>query len=200
MAEPSLSSELFGSLPKEDSVESWTIAGSGGSIAEIITYGGIVRRLLAPGRDGQFTDVFLGFNQLQTYLEDRANFGAIFGRVAGRISGSQVHVEGRIHELSANKGTNHLHGGYEGFNRKLWMAAPFVEAQNRPSLRLEYLSQDGEESYLGSAHVSFVYTVTPDNCLLIRSKAISDRTTPFSFTYHLLFQSRRRRCGIDCAT
>lgn len=195
MATASLSSEIFGSLPTGESVEAWTIAGAGGLVAEILTYGGIVRRLFVPGRNGQLDDVALGFDQLESYLEDRAYFGAIVGRVAGRIPRARFILEGKTYELSANEGANHLHGGPDGFNKKRWKATPWVQDQDRPSLRLEYFSPDGEEGYPGSVHVAVTYTVTPDNSLLIRSEATSDRTTPFSLTYHLYFNLAGESAG-----
>ena len=138
-------SRCFGHLPTGESVESWTITGSGGLVAEIITYGGILTKLLVPGLHGNVDDVVLGFNRLDPYLTDRAYFGAIVGRVAGRIPHAGFILEGKIYELTRNEGANHLHGGFEGFNRKLWRATPGVERQDRPSLRLESFSQDGEE-------------------------------------------------------
>ena len=195
MATASLSSEIFGSLPTGESVESWTIAGAGGLVAEILTYGGIVRRLFVPGRNGRLDDVVLGFNQLDSYLEDRAYFGAIVGRVAGRIPRARFILEGKTHELAANESTNHLHGGRAGFNKKRWKATPCVQDQDRPSLRLEYFSPDGEEGYPGSVQVAVTYTVTPDNSLFIQSEATSDRTTPFSLTYHLYFNLAGESAG-----
>ena len=180
-------SRCFGHLPTGESVESWTITGSGGLVAEVITYGGILTKLLAPGLNGQFDDVVLGFNRLDPYLIDRAYFGAIVGRVAGRIPDAKFILEGQIYELTRNEGVNHLHGGFEGFSRKLWRATPGIEHQDRPSLRLEYFSQTGEEGYPGSVNVAVTYSVTPENVLQIRSEASSDQTTPLSLTFHPYF-------------
>jgi len=181
------SSRCFGHLPTGESVESWTITGSGGLVAEIITYGGIFTKLLVPGLHGNVDDVVLGFNRLDPYLTDRAYFGAIVGRVAGRIPCARLNLEGKTYELTRNEGVNHLHGGLEGFSRKLWRATPCVEQQDRPSLRLEYFSRNGEEGYPGSVQVAATYSVTPENVLQIRSEASSDQTTPLSLTFHPYF-------------
>ncbi len=188
MAAAFLSSQCYGYLPTGAPVDAWAISGSGGLVAEIITYGGIVRRLLAPGRNGQLDDVVLGFNQLETYLKDRAYFGAVIGRVAGRIPHARFQFEGKIYELTSNDGTNHLHGGLDGFNRKFWRATPGGGPRDRPPLRLEYSSPDGEEGYPGSVNVSVTYTVTPENVLLIWSGATTYRTTPLSLTFHPYFK------------
>jgi aldose 1-epimerase len=180
-------SRCFGHLPTGESVESWAITGSGGLVAEVITYGGILTKLFAPGLNGHVDDVLLGFDRLDPYLADRAYFGAIVGRVAGRIPRARLILEGKTYELTQNEGTNHLHGGSEGFSRKLWRATPGVEQHDRPSLRLEYYSQNGEEGYPGSVEVAVTYSVTPENVLQIRSEASSDQTTPLSLTFHPYF-------------
>ncbi|HEV2276250.1 MAG TPA: galactose-1-epimerase, partial [Acidobacteriaceae bacterium] len=87
---------------------------------EAITFGGIVTRLLVPDRQGQFADIVLGYADLNPYLDDRAYFGAIVGRVAGRITGARFSLDGRLYNLSSNEPPNHLHGGAIGFNRRLW--------------------------------------------------------------------------------
>ena len=48
------------------------MGGSGGLVAEVITYGAIISRLLVPGRDGRVTDVVRRFyDRLESYLADR---------------------------------------------------------------------------------------------------------------------------------
>jgi len=187
MAVASLSSQPFGHLPGGESVEAWSISGWGGLVVEIITYGGIIRKLLAPGRDGRLDDVVLGFNRIESYLDDQAYMGAVIGRVAGRIPGARLLLDGNTYELTRNEGRNHLHGGFQGFNRKLWRVASLDESQHAPSLRLECFSPDSEEGYPGSVSVSVTYTVTPENVLRIRSEAVSERTTPLSLTFHPYF-------------
>src|SRR3974390_3155743 len=110
MASP-ISSRHYGVLPTGQPVEAWTLAGSGGIVLEAITLGGIVTRLLVPGRDGALDDVVLGLSNLESYLAGHPFFGAITGRVAGRITGAAFTLDGRTCELARNDGPNHLHGG-----------------------------------------------------------------------------------------
>ena len=88
-------SRTFGFLHDGESVEAWTLCGQGGLVLEIITYGATVTRLLAPDRDGRLVDVVLGFNNLDSYLADRAYIGAIIGRVAGRIPEPALILKGK---------------------------------------------------------------------------------------------------------
>ena len=184
---PSISTRAFGVLPSGQTVEAWTLTGRGGLESEAITYGGIVTRLLAPDRNGNPGDVVLGFNDLDSYLNGHPYFGAITGRVAGRIADAAFTLEGKTYQLARNDPPNHLHGGVAGFDKRLWHAAPVDRNDGAPSLRLRYDSPDGEEGYPGNVHVTVTYTVTNRNEFLIETEAISDRTTPLSLTHHSYF-------------
>jgi aldose 1-epimerase len=187
MASP-ISSRTFGVLPNTGkTVEAWTLTGRGGLELEAITYGGIVTRLLAPDRNGIAGDLVLGFNDLDSYLGGHPYFGAITGRVAGRIANSAFTLDGSTYQLARNDPPNHLHGGIKGFDKRLWHAAPVDRADGAPSLRLSYDSPDGEEGYPGNVRVAVTYTVTDQNEFLIESEAVSDRTTPLSLTHHSYF-------------
>jgi aldose 1-epimerase len=185
--EPALTSRRFGVLPTGEPVDAWTLKGHGGLEVEVINYGGIVRRMLAPGRDGAFDDVVLGFNDLEPYLARHPYLGAITGRVAGRIAHAAFNLEGRTYRLAQNDGPNHLHGGLVGFDKRLWEATPVDRADGAPSLRLTYSSPDGEEGYPGNVQVAVTYTVTDENVFVIETEATSDRTTPLSLTNHSYF-------------
>ena len=183
----SITSRAFGFLSDGKAVEVWTLCGQGGLVLETITYGATVTRLLVPDRDGHMADVVLGFNDLDSYVADRAYFGAVIGRVAGRMAGAQFTLEGKTYELARNDFPNHLHGGVEGFNKKTWIASPTTRRGGAPSLRLTYCSPDGEEGYPGMVTAAVQYTVTDDNTFLVETKAISDQPTPLSLTVHPYF-------------
>lgn len=183
----SVAVRCFGHLPGGGPVEAWTLTGAGGVVAEIIAYGATVTRLLAPDRQGRLADVVLGFAGFEPYRANRAYMGALVGRVAGRISGGRFSLDGRTYELPRNEGTNHLHGGIEGFDKKVWIASPVIRGDGAPSLRLRYRSPDGEEGYPGAVDVSVTYTVTDGNALLVETEAVAARPTPVNLTQHSYF-------------
>jgi galactose mutarotase-like enzyme/predicted dehydrogenase len=194
MASP-LQSRSFGTLPTGEPVEAWTLTGAGGLVLEAITYGGIVTRLLAPGRRGRLADVVLGYAELASYVDDRCYFGAIVGRVAGRITNARFELDGEVYRLEANDAPNHLHGGTGGFSGRLWAATPVERADGAPSLRLARRSADGEEGYPGNVDVAVTYTVTADNRFLIETEAATDRPTPFALTHHSYFNLAGENAG-----
>jgi aldose 1-epimerase len=182
-----ISSRIYGVLPSGQPVAAWTLAGRGGLVLEVITLGGIVTRLLVPGRDGVLDDVVLGLNNLESYLSGHAHFGAITGRVAGRITGAGFTLDGHAYRLACNDPPNHLHGGVCGFDKRIWEAEPVHRADGAPSLRLAYRSPDGDEGYPGNVDVTVTYSISDDNTFLIESEATSDRMTPLNLTHHSYF-------------
>lgn len=176
-------SRLFGSLPTGEDVEAWTLLGAGGLLLEAITYGGIVRRLVLP--DG--TDVVLGFDSLAPYLAGHPFFGAIIGRVTGRLTGARFTLDGTTYSLPANDGDNTLHGGPVGFDKRLWNATPRVSADGTPSLRLHHVSPDGDQGFPGTLDVTIDYSVTADNTFVIESAVTTTKPTPVSLAHHSYF-------------
>ena len=192
---PSVAVRTFGYLPGGAPIEAWTLRGAGALVAEIITYGATVTRLLAPDQHGRLADVVLGFDNLDSYRSHGAYFGATAGRVAGRITGAHFCLDGSTYELARNDGPNHLHGGREGFDKKVWAAEPAEREDGAPSLRLSYRSPNGEEGYPGTVDVAVTYTVTNDDVLLVETEAAADRATPLSLTHHSYFNLGGEGCG-----
>lgn len=182
-----ISSRHYGTMPTGQTVEAWTLTGRGGFVLEVITLGGVVTRMLVPDRDGLSADVVLGFDELESYVAGHPYFGAITGRVAGRIAGAAFALHDRIYKLANNDGPNHLHGGACGLDKRIWSATPVMRPDEAPSLRLSYYSPDAEEGYPGNIDIAVTYTVTHDNTFLIETEAISDQMTPLNLTHHSYF-------------
>ena len=182
-----MTSREFGTLPSGDVVEAYTLSNDAGASAEILTLGGIVRTLCVPDREGRVSDVVLGFKDLGAYLAGHPYFGAVVGRIAGRVSGGNLSIDGRPYALACNDGPNHLHGGRCGFDKRLWTAAPVPGCRGGSTLRLSYSSPDGEEGYPGGIRVSVTYTMTAANEFVFETEALSDQATPLSLAQHSYF-------------
>lgn len=183
----SLSSRDFGQLPDGRRVRAFTLTGAGGLEVEVLDYGGIVTRVLVPDPGGGRTDVVLGFSRLEPYLGRHPYFGAIAGRVAGRIREGRLTLDGGNHRLTLNEPPHHLHGGAVGFDRRLWSATPVNSPDGGPSLRLSYRSPEGEEGYPGTLDAVATVSVTADNALVFMFEGSADRPTVFSPTHHGYF-------------
>ena len=123
---------------------------------------------------------------LQNYLAEHPYFGAITGRYANRIAGGRFKLDGQDYELFLNDGTNSLHGGEVGFDRRIWSARDLKEA-SRSSVELTYTSLDGEEGYPGNLDVSVTYSLNDDNELRIDYTATTDAPTVINPTNHSYF-------------
>jgi aldose 1-epimerase len=183
----SITIENFGRLPGREQVHQFTLSNNHGLSLQAINYGGIITGLHAPDRQGQTKDVVLGLRSLQEYLDGHPYFGAIVGRVAGRITAARFTLDGNEYSLARNDSPNHLHGGTSGFDKKLWTAESSENTAGEPCLSLTYTSPDGEEGYPGNVAITVSYTLTQRNELRIKYSAKTDQPTPLSMTNHSYF-------------
>ena len=141
---PMIEKTLFGKLSDGREVFKYSLKNNAGMRVEIINYGAIVTNLYVKDRNGVLADVVLGYDSVQGYVDGKSYFGAIVGRYGNRIAKGSFLLDGKKYQLPLNDGENHLHGGIKGFNNVLWSAEP-IEEKNGPSLKLTYVSPDGEE-------------------------------------------------------
>jgi len=177
---------IFGTTPSGETVMEFTLVNAKGSIVKIINFGGIITELHVPDRQGDLCDVVLGFENLEPYLEKSPFFGALIGRVGNRIANATFTIDGETYQLAANNGPNNLHGGPQGFDKKLWQAEPF-ENDEGPGLKLQLLSEDGDQGFPGNLQVRVTYQLTHDNELSVSYLATTDKATPVNLTQHTYF-------------
>jgi aldose 1-epimerase len=139
-----------------------------------------------PDRNGKIEDVVLGYDSLQGWVNDKNYLGVIVGRYGNRIDKGQIQLEGKKYQLTVNDGTNHLHGGKLGFQKRLW-DAKVVHDSAGPSLELTYISPEGEEGYPGKVTMTVTYTLTEKNEFRIDYKGTTDKTTILNPTHHSYF-------------
>jgi aldose 1-epimerase len=178
-----MSKQPYGKMPDGTQVDLYTLAGSGGMEARIITYGGVVVSVMAPDREGKRGDVVLGMDSLDGYRSETAYLGALIGRYGNRIGHGQFTLEGRPYNLPKNNGDNTLHGGPQGFDKRVWQAREASGAEG-PALELTYISRDGEEGFPGTLTARVLYTVTARNELKIDYTATTDKPTVVNLTNH----------------
>ena len=113
----------FGRLSDGRQVTAAKLKNRAGASVTVLDYGATIQSLCVPARDGSLVDVVLGYDTAEEYERNGDFFGATIGRVANRIGGAAFELHGKRYELAKNDGENHLHGGTEGFDRKLWRMA-----------------------------------------------------------------------------
>jgi aldose 1-epimerase len=171
----------FGTLEDGRGVEVITLGAEDGLQLQVLTYGAILHRLSFPVR-GVRRDLILHFDQLADYERDRAYVGPIVGRFGNRIAHGRFSIDGVTHQVTANEGVNHLHGGALGFGKRLWRV---LEADGSRAV-LGLHSPAGEEGYPGNLDATVEFAIRADR-LAIRIGARSDAATPVNLTYHPYF-------------
>ncbi|KQP95112.1 aldose epimerase [Methylobacterium sp. Leaf113] len=177
-----MQAEPFGTTGAGDPVTRHTLE-RGDLRVQILDYGGIVSRIDVPDRTGRRANVVLGAADLAGYAASDAHFGAVIGRYANRIAGGRFHLDGRSYDLPRNEGRNTMHGGPEGFDRRVWR----VTAAEAASLTLTYRSPDGEQGFPGNLDVTVTYRLADDHSLAIDYAAVTDRPTILNLTNHSYF-------------
>ncbi|WP_040400351.1 aldose epimerase family protein [Cecembia lonarensis] len=188
---PQLESKTFGVSPKGDEITLFSLFIKDQIKVSVMNYGATWTHLLLPDRNGKMEDTVLGFDDLEGYLQkdyqdNYCYIGSTVGRVAGRLSGNQFTIDDKTYHLPPNQGETHLHGGIEGWDKKIWAAAPF-ETDNSVGITFYYKSPDGEENYPGTVEVWVTYTLDITGKLEISYRAISDKKTVINPTNHSYF-------------
>jgi aldose 1-epimerase len=173
----------FGETQEGSEVKLITLRNAKGMSAQIITYGAIIKELHAPDRNGNFTNVLLTTDSLQKFQRFGGS-AAVIGRVVNRIGGAQFELNGITYKLAANNGKNTIHGGRKGFAQAVWTVAEVPEKNNEASVKLVYLSKDGEEGFPGNLKTSVTYTLTDKNELRMDYEAETDKPTIANLSNH----------------
>ncbi len=183
----SANEESFGKTPEGREVNLYTLTNTNGLRVRITNYGAILVSLEVPDRDGNLSDITLGFDALDGYLAGHPHFGATIGRYANRIGKGTFVLDGVEYKLATNNGENHLHGGIKGFDKVVWRPEDLWANDNEALLKMSYISEDDEEGYPGNLACTVTYTLTKDNELKINYEAETDKTTVVNLTNHSYF-------------
>ena len=210
-----ISSIPWGSVGGKN-VQLFTLRNSSGMKVKITNYGGVVQSIWVPRRNGGLTNVALGFPTLSDYVSDFTQgatstpwplsggsgdtyFGAIIGRYANRIGGASFNLNNTTYKLDANNGPNTLHGGYLGWNTKVWNAQASTTSNAAVlTLRASFPSGEGCLPSLSPGCTGFpaavsatvTYKLTANNQLKIGYAATnksSKLATVINLTNHTYF-------------
>jgi aldose 1-epimerase len=183
MMPSSIQKSSYGKLPSGEAVDLYTLTNKNGLVAKVCTYGALLTEMHVPDRSGKLGDVVLGFDDFTGWTtRNKSYFGVTVGRVANRIANARFSLEGKSYDLAKNDGPHCLHGGLLGFGRVNWKAEPIGS-----SVKLIYVSRDGEDNFPGTLTAVVTYTLTDANELKIEYAATTDKTTLVNLTNHTYF-------------
>ncbi|WP_299624936.1 aldose epimerase family protein [uncultured Tenacibaculum sp.] len=152
-------------------------------------FGATIISLKVPNKNNQLTETILSLHSEdeyydETYLKERIYLGSTVGRYAGRISNKSFRIDDEVYELHHDNYNVHLHGGKNGFDRKMWAVKEVLENDDHSELRLSYESKHLEEGYPGNLTVTATFSLTNKNTVHIIYTAVSDRKTHVNLTNH----------------
>ena len=110
-----------------------------GAYVELSSVGAGIVSIVVPDKNGVLGDVVLGYPEADSYFGDGPCAGKIPGRFANRIAKGHLEVDGKVYSLPINNGPNHLHGGPDGFQNKVWDSRVDGDA-----VEFMYFAADGE--------------------------------------------------------
>ncbi|MGN6342648.1 MAG: aldose epimerase family protein [Ginsengibacter sp.] len=182
---PFLSSEFYGIIEGQE-VYKYTLQNESIKV-DITNLGCSIMAIYTKGSGQREKNIVAGFKDIKDYENNPYYFGCVIGRYANRITNGKFTLDSKNIQLSVNDGINHLHGGFEGFNKKVWKLSNTESDEDKIRVEFEYLSRDGEEGYHGNLMVKVKYILNSKNQLCIEYNAGTDKATPVSLTNHSYF-------------
>lgn len=160
---------------------------NGNMQVEMSNYGGLITKIVVPDKAGNMENIALTLDSIPEFLtKPNPFFGATAGRVANRIGKGKFNLDGVDYQLATNNGNNHLHGGTEGFNKKVWKSEEYTN-DSTVGVKMTYLSVDGEEGYPGNLTTTLWMELTTDNEIRIKFEATTDKKTIVNLTNHTYY-------------
>ena len=173
----------FEKLVDGKAVKLYTLKNAAGMEVCITNFGGRLVSIMVPDKNGNMTDVILGFDNVSDYQNIANDFGASIGRYANRINQGKITIDGVEYQLPQNNYGHCLHGGPEGWQYKVYEAKQLNDTQ----LELVLNSPDGDSNFPGNVIAKVVYTLTEDNAIDIAYEATTDKKTVVNMTNHAYF-------------
>ena len=181
-----ITKRLFDYHPCGIPLYAYELKGSGIVSAVILDYGATLNSIYVTDKDGITRDVIGGFDKVLDYIDSGEYQGSTVGRVCNRLKNAEYILNGVKYTTYKNEGNNVCHAGRFGYNAKIWSVEE-LDDEKEPSLKLTYISPDGEEGFPGTVTVTVTYTITESNGVAINYEATTDKTTIINLTNHAYF-------------
>jgi len=178
----------FGMMPDGATNQQFVLRNDKGIAVRVMTFGAMLTEIQAPDRAGVFTNVIPSASSFDAYLRNTFSAQAqTIGRVANRVANARFTLDGVEYHLDANYPPNQLHGGTNGFGRRMWQAQMLPPGAHDAAVRFTIFSKDGEDGYPGNFTATVTYTLNDDNELHLDYTATTDKATPVNLVNHTYF-------------
>ena len=178
----SVSRKLWSRTSCGKPIYKYTLKNESGASVVVSNLGAAIVAVNVPDKDGKLADVVIGYGKAENYFADGPCAGKVPGRFANRIAKGKFTLDGKEYSLPINNGPNHLHGGPEGCQNKVWESR-----KRKGGVEFMYVFEDGEMGYPGSVQVVARYDWSENNELRLTFTARSDAATVINLTNHAYF-------------
>lgn len=186
---------IINEIMKDKALQVFKLKNQNGLEITFIPHGGRIMSIKVPSVKGEIADVVIGYDTPMEAVNGDLYFGAICGRYANRISKGQFLLDGRLIQLDTNNGPNHLHGGIDGFNARVWDVKETERDGSSVAWELSLVSPDGDQKYPGQLSVKIIYSLTSDNSFIIEYEAETSGSTVINLTSHPYFNLKGAGTG-----
>lgn len=184
----------FGVTKAGEKATKYSIVNDNGMEVVFTDYGANIISIIVPDKEGNKSDVVLGYDTLTDYETNTSYFGSLVGRHANRIADAKATINGVTYPLEINDGVNNLHSASKSYNKFLYETEIYKE-EDEISIEFSRLSPDMEQGFPGNLDYSVTYTLTNDNELVIEYYAVSDKDTIVNLTNHSYFNLAGHNSG-----
>lgn len=183
----SITVSTFGTMKDGQEAKLYVLKNAEGMTAAVSDLGAVLVSLFVKDRDGGFRDVVLGFDDVESYEEKNGTFyGSTIGRCGNRIGKAACRIGGKTYTFDKNDGNNNLHGGFCGYQTRLWTVKEQQDSDT-PAITFFLHSPHLDQGFPGNADICVTYALTADNSLEISYDMVSDADTIFNMTNHSYF-------------
>ncbi len=180
---PTLDATAFKTTIDGKAVDLYTLSNDKVTV-QVTNYGGFVVSMLAPDRNGNYTNIVTHYNNIREYQNFNLGMvGPALGRFANRIANAKFTLDGKEYNLTKNAREHILHGGNKGFDHVVWD----VVSSDSKKLVLKCVLPDGADGFPGNLTTTLTYSLTDDNGLSIAYEATTDKPTVVNLSNHSYF-------------
>jgi len=149
-------------------------------------YGATIMSIIVPDNKGNMETVIMGYQNLESYLENDMYLNAIIGPTSGRIQNATFSINNKKYKLDKNfLGTENLHGGKECFAFKFF-SYEIIDNPNETKIIFAIEKHAENSSYPGNQIIKIIYTIKEGE-LLIEFIGETDEDTLLNLTNHAYF-------------
>jgi aldose 1-epimerase len=176
--------KAFGKTAKGQPVSRITMTNDRNMRVSLISYGATLTAIEVSDRDGKSRNIVLSLPDVASHERTERRWGSIIGRYAGRIGNASFALDGKTHNLEPGRNGVTLHGGSNGFDRRVWTFRKRVDARSILTV-FTLASPDGDQGFPGALTLQVTYRLMrKSNVLKIEYSATTSAATVVNFTNH----------------